>query len=84
MCKKIIWLTIGMIVAPQGLKGEVRVNPSTDFPDRFLNPGNRWLQKNNENPRTLIGWFYKILQSQTTSELFMYPYEYLTSKVIFF
>jgi 16S rRNA processing protein RimM len=37
------WIEIGKIVAPQGLKGEVRVYPSTDFPDRFLEPGQRWL-----------------------------------------
>ncbi len=53
MCKKIIWLTIGMIVAPQGLRGEVRVNPSSDFPARFKTPGSRWLQKNNENPKKI-------------------------------
>lgn len=37
------WLEIGRIVAPQGLKGEVRVYPSSDFPERFLEPGPRWL-----------------------------------------
>ncbi|KGG14622.1 MULTISPECIES: ribosome maturation factor RimM [unclassified Prochlorococcus] len=50
MCEKIIWLTIGKIVAPQGLNGAVRINPSSDFPERFLNPGRRWLQKENEEP----------------------------------
>ncbi|MGL5081123.1 MAG: ribosome maturation factor RimM [Microcoleaceae cyanobacterium] len=39
------WIEIGQIVAAQGLKGEVRVLPSTDFPERFLEPGWRWLQK---------------------------------------
>ncbi len=53
MCKKIIWLTIGLIVAPQGLKGDLRINPNTDFPDRFLNPGNRWLQTKNETPQKI-------------------------------
>ncbi len=38
------WIEIGRIVAPQGLKGEVRAYPSTDFPERFLEPGKRWLQ----------------------------------------
>lgn len=38
------WLEIGTIVAPQGLKGELRVYPSSDFPERFLEPGIRWLQ----------------------------------------
>lgn len=38
------WLEIGIIVAPQGLKGELRVTPNSDFPERFENPGKRWLQ----------------------------------------
>ncbi len=37
------WLEIGTIVAPQGLYGEMRVYPNTDFPERFLDPGERWL-----------------------------------------
>jgi 16S rRNA processing protein RimM len=37
------WLKIGKIVAAQGIKGEVRVYPDSDFPDRFLKPGQRWL-----------------------------------------
>jgi 16S rRNA processing protein RimM len=39
------WLEIGTIVAPQGSKGELRVYPSSDFPERFLEPGIRWLQE---------------------------------------
>ncbi|MEM9273056.1 MAG: ribosome maturation factor RimM [Cyanobacteria bacterium P01_F01_bin.143] len=42
------WLEIGTIVAAQGLRGEVRVYPSSDFPERFLEAGTRWLQ----NPQT--------------------------------
>jgi 16S rRNA processing protein RimM len=38
------WLEVGVIVAPQGLKGELRVNASSDFPERFEQPGQRWLQ----------------------------------------
>lgn len=37
------WLEIGKIVAPQGLDGEVRVYPNSDFPERFVEPGRRWL-----------------------------------------
>lgn len=37
------WLDIGKIVAAQGLKGEVRIYPNTDFPERFEQPGQRWL-----------------------------------------
>lgn len=29
------WVTIGVITAPQGVRGAVRVLPLTDFPDRF-------------------------------------------------
>ncbi len=39
------WLEIGTIVAPQGLKGELRVYPNSDFPERFEKPGQRWLQR---------------------------------------
>ena len=38
------WIEIGRIVAPQGLRGDVRVYPTSDFPERFLKPGKRWLQ----------------------------------------
>lgn len=37
------WLEIGKIVAPQGLSGELRVYPESDFPERFEIPGTRWL-----------------------------------------
>ena len=37
------WLTIGRIVGPHGLNGEVRVYPDSDFPERFEQPGERWL-----------------------------------------
>ena len=37
------WIEIGKIVAPQGLKGDLRVYPSSDFPERFTEPGKRWL-----------------------------------------
>ncbi|OLP17107.1 ribosome maturation factor RimM [Leptolyngbya sp. 'hensonii'] len=39
------WLEIGKIVAAQGLKGEVRIYPDSDFPERFEDPGRRWLLK---------------------------------------
>ncbi len=37
------WIAIGKIVGAQGLHGEVRVYPDTDFPERFEQPGDRWL-----------------------------------------
>ena len=44
------WINIGKIVAPQGLKGDIRIKPNSDFPERFTKPGKRWIQKANELP----------------------------------
>lgn len=38
------WITVGKIVAAQGMNGEVRVYPESDFPDRFLVAGERWFR----------------------------------------
>ena len=50
MMEKDKWMSIGEIVAPQGLKGAIRIKPSSDFPERFTKPGKRWIQKTNELP----------------------------------
>ena len=42
------WIEIGTIVAPQGLKGEMRVYSNSDFPERFEEPGQRWLLRPNQ------------------------------------
>ncbi len=42
------WIEIGTIVAPQGLHGEMRVYPDSDFPERFEVPGKRWLLRTGE------------------------------------
>jgi 16S rRNA processing protein RimM len=42
------WIEIGKIVAPQGLGGEVRVYPNTDFPERFEEAGTRWMLRPGE------------------------------------
>tara|TARA_B100000214_G_scaffold367456_1_gene337618 strand:+ start:1103 stop:1642 length:540 start_codon:yes stop_codon:yes gene_type:complete len=47
------WLTIGKIVAPQGLQGKLRVNPCSEFPERFIEPGNRWIQITDEDPKKI-------------------------------
>lgn len=48
------WLEIGTIVSAQGLKGEVRVYPDSDFPERFEKPGERWLlSPNQKEPRSI-------------------------------
>ncbi len=54
------WIEIGTIVAPHALDGEVRVYPNTDFPERFLEPGRRWLQQGDREPEPveLLGGRY--------------------------
>lgn len=48
------WLEVGRIVAPQGLNGEVRVYPDSDFPERFLTAGERWLRRSpQEQPESV-------------------------------
>lgn len=37
------WLEIGRIVGAQGLKGDLKIYPNSDFPERFEQPGTRWL-----------------------------------------
>ena len=44
MIEEIEWLEVGKITSPQGLKGELRVYPNSDFPERFTQAGTRWLQ----------------------------------------
>ena len=41
MIEKNKWMSIGEIVAPQGLKGDIRIKPYSDFPERFTKPGKR-------------------------------------------
>lgn len=55
------WLEVGKIVAPQGLKGEVRVYPDSDFPERFRQPGQRWLLRpgaTEPEPIELLSGYY--------------------------
>ncbi|MBA2749971.1 MAG: ribosome maturation factor RimM [Tatlockia sp.] len=48
------WLQIGKIVAAQGLQGELRVYPDSDFPERFVIPGTRWLLRfQEEEPQSV-------------------------------
>ena len=38
------FLVVGEVVAAQGLRGELRVLPATDFPSRLTEAGPRWLR----------------------------------------
>ena len=44
------WLTVGLITSCHGINGLVKVKSLSDFEERFLKPGMRWLQKENEPP----------------------------------
>jgi len=50
MINKNEWLIVGLITSCHGIKGEVKVKSLSDFEERFLKPGIRWLQKENEPP----------------------------------
>ena len=50
MINKNEWLTVGLITSCHGINGQVKVKSLSDFEERFLNPGIRWLQKENETP----------------------------------
>jgi len=50
MIEKDKWLVIGLITSCHGINGQVKVKSFSDFEERFLKPGIRWLQKANEPP----------------------------------
>ena len=50
MIDKNKWLVVGLITSCHGINGQVKVKSLSDFEERFLKPGIRWLQKENEPP----------------------------------
>ena len=50
MINKNEWLTVGLITSCHGINGQLKVKSLSDFEERFLKPGMRWLQKENEPP----------------------------------
>ena len=50
MINKKEWLTVGLITSCHGINGQVKVKSPSDFEERFLKPGIRWLQQENEPP----------------------------------
>ncbi|PLS69770.1 MAG: ribosome maturation factor RimM [Cyanobacteria bacterium M5B4] len=50
-----LWVVVGKIVGTQGLKGEVRIFSYSDFPERFLEPGQRWIRANASSEPRPIG-----------------------------
>ena len=47
------WLPVGKVVGVQGLKGELRINPASEFPERFTEPGTRWLKARGKLPKQI-------------------------------
>ena len=50
MIKNNEWLVVGLITSCHGINGQVKVKSLSDFEERFLKPGMRWLQKEKEPP----------------------------------
>ena len=50
MINKIEWMVVGLITSSHGINGQVKVKSLSDFEERFLKPGLRWLQKEDELP----------------------------------
>ena len=50
MIKNDDWLVVGVITSCHGINGQIKVKSLSDFEERFLKPGTRWLQKENETP----------------------------------
>jgi len=44
------WLVVGLITSCHGINGQVKVKSLSDFEERFIKPGIRWLQKESETP----------------------------------
>ena len=54
MINKNEWLTVGLITSCHGINGQIKVKSLSDFEERFLKPGLRWLQKENEPPTKIV------------------------------
>ncbi|KMM18007.1 16S rRNA processing protein RimM [Synechococcus sp. GFB01] len=46
-------VVVGRLVAAQGLQGELRLLPLSDFPERFTRPGRRWLRRGGQPARAV-------------------------------
>ncbi len=53
MINKDEWLIVGLITSCHGINGQVKVKSLSDFEERFLEPGKRWLQKDDEPPSNI-------------------------------
>ena len=77
MINKNEWLIVGLITSCHGINGQVKVKSLSDFEERFLNPGIRWLQKENEPPSKIkLTSGYK----QPGKETFIIKFEGITTR----
>jgi len=53
MINKNEWLIVGLITSCHGINGQIKIKSLSDFEERFLKPGIRWLQKENETPQKI-------------------------------
>tara|TARA_B100000212_G_scaffold322857_1_gene282458 strand:- start:257 stop:793 length:537 start_codon:yes stop_codon:yes gene_type:complete len=44
------WLVIGIITSAHGVVGKLNIRSLSDFEERFTQPGQRWIQKDDEDP----------------------------------
>ena len=61
MLEKKELLTVGIVTSPHGLNGKLIVKSLSDFTERFTKPGERWFQKDSEEPIsfTLVSGYQK-------------------------
>ena len=77
MINKNEWLIVGLITSCPGINGQAKVKSLSDFEERFLKKGIRWLQKENEPPSKikLISGF-----RQPGKEIFIVKFEGLNTR----
>ena len=77
MINKKEWLIVGLITSCHGINGQIKVKSLSDFEERFLKPGIRWLQKDNETPSKIkLTSGYK----QPGKETFIIKFEGITTR----
>ena len=77
MINKKEWLTVGLITSCHGINGQVKIKSLSDFEERFLKPGIRWLQKDDDPPSKieLISGF-----KQPGKEIFIVKFQGINSR----
>jgi len=71
------WLIVGIITSAHGVAGKLNIKSLSDFKERFTQPGQRWIQKNDEEPMA-----YNLLSGlqKPGKELFIISLEGITNR----